>query len=221
MLTFTKRSLIVSIIYSWGFRITNLFVVTYFRWERKRRGRGYQCCEKLFGNKTNFFPLFQGTHTFNMKKKNNLFTIIFSIKLSFFISGESGRRVRSGPQGRLLAHRPTGGGSTTCCKSTHPSDTTFAPVDLLKRNQSCDIISFLSSVLVQKPLTTSMIKKADHHKKKRIWSFLLSVIHNHSQRLSKTKNFSELGCFMLNWIPEKMRTRRMWSVSPSKRFTGL
>ena len=43
-----------------------------------------------------------------------------------------------------------------------------APVDLLKRNQSCDIISFLSSVLVQKPLTTSMNKKADHHKKKQI-----------------------------------------------------
>ena len=135
---------------------------------RKRRGWGYQCCEKLFGNKTNFSALFQGTHTFNMKKKNNLFTIIFSIKLSFFISGESGRRVRSGPQGRLLAHRPTGGGSTTSCKSTHPSDTTFAPVDLLKRNQSCDIISFLSSVLVQKPLTTSMNKKAYHHKKKQI-----------------------------------------------------
>ena len=51
--------------------------------------------------------------------------------MSLFTSGESGRRVRSGPQGRFLAHRPTGGGSTTCCKSTHPSDTTFAPVDPL------------------------------------------------------------------------------------------
>ena len=84
--------------------------------------------------------------------------------MSLFTSGESGRRVRSGPQGRLLAHRPTGGGSTTCCKSTHPSDTSFAPVDLLKSNayQSCDINRFLSSVLVQKTLTTYMNRKANH-----------------------------------------------------------
>ena len=155
-----------------------------------------------------------------MKKKNNLFTIIFSIKMSLFISGGSGRRVRSGPQGRFLAHRPTGGGSTTCCKSTHPSDTTFAPVDLLKRKQSCDINSFLSSVLVQKTLTTYMNRKANHQNNPKDEEFLC-LWYTTTLKNDATENFSELGCFMLNWILEKMRTRRMWSVSPSKRFTRL
>ena len=206
MLTFTKRSLIVSIIYSWGFRITNLFVVTCFPWERKKRGRGYQCCEKLFGNKTNFFPLFQGTHTFNMKK-NNLFTIIFSIEMILSISGESGRRVRSGPQGRLLAHRPTGGGSTTCCKSTHPSDTTFAPVDLLKRmlNKVVILIAFYlqywSSWLwpplwIERQIIT----------KKTIWRVLISVIHNHSQKMMPPKTFQSWD--VLCWTESRRRCGR-------------